>query len=309
MPVLSHLHQLFNAEQCHAYIHTLRWKDRPLQCPRCQSHHIGRWGTYQYRPGCKRHRCHSCKRTFNDRTETLLHQSKRSLPYWILATFLLCLACSSRRIARELGVHSRTSYRWCWWLRNAALSYEMDRQLEGTVEADDLYHTAGNKGQVQGGGKKSLGRPRVGAGRSASPVGVIMTKTGPRLFVGQSPGGGRPPGDQRFHGEDGAEGGQHRGANGQSALHGLGQQLLGGEGLYARVRQSYAKGIGVSDEKSRRVSLFVAEAESASVSWCEQRQLGRVCRVLSVPTELSSTQCVRAGRIDLAGGLRSVRGK
>jgi len=64
-----------------------------------------------------------CKRTFNDLTDTLLHQSKRSLPYWILATFLLCLSCSSRRIARELGVHGRTSYRWCWWLRNAALSY------------------------------------------------------------------------------------------------------------------------------------------------------------------------------------------
>jgi len=44
MPVLSHLHQLFNAEQCQTYIHTLRWKDRPLQCPRCQSHHIGQWG-------------------------------------------------------------------------------------------------------------------------------------------------------------------------------------------------------------------------------------------------------------------------
>ena len=26
MPVLSHLHQLFNAEQCQTYIHTLRWK-------------------------------------------------------------------------------------------------------------------------------------------------------------------------------------------------------------------------------------------------------------------------------------------
>jgi hypothetical protein len=37
MPVLSYVHQLFNADQCQAYIHTLRWKDRPLQCPRCQS--------------------------------------------------------------------------------------------------------------------------------------------------------------------------------------------------------------------------------------------------------------------------------
>jgi hypothetical protein len=50
----------------------------------------------------------------------------------------LCLACSSRRIAREAGVHIRTSYRWCWWLRNVALSDEMHRQWEGTVEADDL---------------------------------------------------------------------------------------------------------------------------------------------------------------------------
>ena len=55
-------------------------------------------------------------------------------------------------------MHIRTSYRWCWWLRNAALSYEMHRQLEGTVEADELYHTAGNKGQAQHGGKKHLGR-------------------------------------------------------------------------------------------------------------------------------------------------------
>ena len=114
--------------------------------------------------------CKGCKRTFNDLTNTLLHQSKRSLPHWILATFLLCLSCSSRRNAREVGVHIRTSYRWCWWLRNAALSYEMQRQLEGTVEADDLYHTAGNKGQAkQGGKKKALGRRARGRRKKREP--------------------------------------------------------------------------------------------------------------------------------------------
>jgi transposase-like protein len=169
MPILSHLHHLFNAEQCQASIHTLRWKDRPLQCPRCQSHPIGRWGTYHYRPGCQRYWCHSCKRTFSDLTETLLHWSKRPLSYWILATFLLCLACSSRRIAREVGVQSRTSYRWCWWLRNTAMSYETDRRLEGTVEADDLYHTAGSKGQATGGGKRSLGRRARGHRKKREP--------------------------------------------------------------------------------------------------------------------------------------------
>ena len=100
---------------------------------------------------------------------TLLHRSQRPLAYWILATFLLCLTCSSRRIARELGIHIRTSYRWCWWLRNAALSYEMERQLEGTVEADDLYHTAGHKGQAKQGGKKSLGRRARGRRKKREP--------------------------------------------------------------------------------------------------------------------------------------------
>jgi transposase-like protein len=158
MPAFSYLHQRFSADTCHAYIHMRRWQERSLQCPRCQSHDVGPWGTYHYRPGCKRYWCNGCQRTFNDLTNTLLAHSKRSLVYWILATFLLCLSCSSRRIAKELGVHIRTSYRWCWWLRNAALSYEMQRQLAGTVEADELYHTAGRKGQAKQGGTKPLGR-------------------------------------------------------------------------------------------------------------------------------------------------------
>ena len=72
----------------------------------------------------------SGKRTFNDLTGTLLDGSKRSVIHWILATFLLCLSCSSRRIAKELGVHVRTGYRWCWWLRNAALGCDQ-RSLVG----------------------------------------------------------------------------------------------------------------------------------------------------------------------------------
>jgi transposase-like protein len=157
MPVRSHLHQLFHADTCDAYIHTLRWKDRPLHCPRCQSPNTGPWGTYH------------CRRTFNDLTQTLLAQSKRSLAHWLLATFLLCLSCSSRRLAREVGVHGRTSYRWCWWLRNTALSYETNCQVEGTVEADDLYHTAGNKGQAKQGGKKALGRRARGRRKKREP--------------------------------------------------------------------------------------------------------------------------------------------
>ena len=65
MPVLSYIHHLFDIAQCQAYIHTLRWKDRSLQCPRCQSQDVDPWGQYHYRPGCKRYWCNGCQRTFN----------------------------------------------------------------------------------------------------------------------------------------------------------------------------------------------------------------------------------------------------
>jgi hypothetical protein len=169
MPVLSHVHHLCNDAQCQAYIHRLRWKDRPRQCPRCQSHPIGQWGTYHYRPGCQRHWCHGSKRTCNDLPATLLHRSKRSLPHWMLATLLWCLACASRRIARELGVPIRTSDRWGWGLRKAALSYELQRQVDGTVDADDLSHTAGNRAHATQGGTKVLGRRARGRRMQREP--------------------------------------------------------------------------------------------------------------------------------------------
>jgi transposase-like protein len=232
MPVLSHLHQLFNVNTCHAYLHTLRWTDRLLQCPRCQSQAVGPRGNYHYRPGVKRYWCHGCRRTFNDLTHTLFAQSKRSLVHWILATFLLCLSCSSHRMARELGVHVRTSYRWCWWLRNVALSYEMDRQLAGTVEADELYHTAGKKGQAKQGGKKPLGRwPRRRRKKREPGRGSFRQRPAGDQRVGEPSGFRRDAGGPGFYGRDGAESSRHSHAIGQSALYRLRQQLSSVEGI------------------------------------------------------------------------------
>ena len=61
-----------------------------------------------YRSGCKRYRRRDCQRTFNDLTGTLFDR-KRSLAHWILATFLLCLSCSSRRIAKSCASPHRLS--------------------------------------------------------------------------------------------------------------------------------------------------------------------------------------------------------
>src|SRR5262249_30290690 len=136
----SHLHHLCNPATCQAYLHALRWQERPLPWPRCQSHHVAPWGTYPYQPGLRRDRGQeqACKHTCHALTGTLLDGSKHTFASWLLAPFRLCLACASRRLARAVGVHVRPSSRWCWWRRHAALSSARHRQREGTVEADDL---------------------------------------------------------------------------------------------------------------------------------------------------------------------------
>src|SRR6266568_2405150 len=47
--------------------------------------------------------------------------------------------------------------------------FEFCQSTRGTVEADDLYHTAGHKGQAKQGGKKSLGRRARGRRKKREP--------------------------------------------------------------------------------------------------------------------------------------------
>ena len=46
--------------------------------------------------------------------------------------------------------------------------------------------------------------------------------------------------------------------------------------------------------------------ENQAEWWHQQEQLAVVSWVLSIPAELSVTECVRVGRDDLAGGVRSI---
>jgi transposase-like protein len=59
----------------------------------------------------------------------------------------------------------------------------MHRQLAGTVEADDLYHTAGNKGQAQGGGPKPLGRQPRGRRKKREPGRGHYNKDRPAMIA------------------------------------------------------------------------------------------------------------------------------
>jgi transposase-like protein len=127
--------------------------------------------------------CKGCNRTFNDLTNTLLDECKLPLQLILLATFLMCLPCSCRRICRELGVHIKTAYRWCWWLRNVALYYEVHRQLEGIVEADEIYQTSGNKGQSKTGGTKEMNHQPRKRGKKQPPGRGHYQKDSPAIIA------------------------------------------------------------------------------------------------------------------------------
>jgi len=182
MSIISYLHELFNEQKCNEYIHQLRWQNRQLQCPHCQSDNVKPWGNYHCFPGLKRYKCKGCNRTFNDKTNTVLDGCKIPSKIAILSSFLLCLSSSSRRISRETGSHIRTAYYWCWYFRNAAISYEINRQLEGVVEADEIYQTAGSKGRCPT-GKKELNRQPRKRGKKQPPGRGHYQKDSPAIIA------------------------------------------------------------------------------------------------------------------------------
>ena len=163
MSIVSHLHHFFHAETCHPEITAAERSARNVPAVRASTSAPA----YHAQPGLKRYRCkeRGCKRTFNDLTGTLLDGSKRSVMHWILATFLLCLS-SSRRIARELRRSCRTGYRWCWWLRNAALSMRSGGSWPDGRSRRPLSHRR-TQGTGQDGREKALGRCSRGASQEA----------------------------------------------------------------------------------------------------------------------------------------------
>ena len=143
MPVLFHVHQLFNAEQCQAYIHTLRVeKAGPLHCPQCPSHHrITRWGTSQYRPGCaKRYWCQELQAHLQrPHRDPLAPEQEAGGVLDTRHLSALPRLFSHSALPESRGTIPGPARAGAGGLRNAALSSEMSRQLEGIVEADDLY--------------------------------------------------------------------------------------------------------------------------------------------------------------------------
>jgi len=123
----------------------IRWRDG-VYCPRCRAKSAIRYGSYRV---FQWYLCKNCGRTFNDKTGTVFEYSSVPLRKWYLAVYTyIRLNTSIRQLDAELAVSYKTVYRR---VQRFLRALDAPRpQLDGPVEIDELYVSAGEKGRERG---------------------------------------------------------------------------------------------------------------------------------------------------------------
>jgi transposase-like protein len=107
--------------------------------------------------------CKDCGRTFNDKTGTVYEHSSIPFRKWYLAVYTyIRLNVSIRQLDAELAVTYKTVYR-----RVQRFLRALDApclQLEGLVEIDEPYVSAGKKGRERDRASRSRGLSTRGRG-------------------------------------------------------------------------------------------------------------------------------------------------
>ena len=137
----------------------VRWRDG-LQCPRCRSSSVIKYGSYR---AFQRYLCKNCDRTFNDKTRTIFAHAKIALNEWLFAFYTFVrFNTSIRQLTAELDLSYKTLHR-----RVERFTKALDApsiKLSGPVEIDELYVSAGLKGRERDGPSRSRGLSTRGRG-------------------------------------------------------------------------------------------------------------------------------------------------
>ena len=79
----------------------VRWRDG-LQCPRCRSSSVIKYGSYRAFQRCL---CKDCDRTLNDKTRTIFAHAKIALNEWLFAIYAFVrFNTSIRQLTAELDL-------------------------------------------------------------------------------------------------------------------------------------------------------------------------------------------------------------
>lgn len=148
------LSNLIDESKCYELVRLMRWSEG-VYCPRCEAKNIAKRGKHSTHLNRQRYVCGECGSHFDDLTGTVFAGRHQPLQTWIVCLYLMGLNVSNQQIGKELNLHKDDVHQMTSQLRQAIADKRPEVQLSGTVEFDEVYITAGHKGQPEKVKKKS----------------------------------------------------------------------------------------------------------------------------------------------------------
>jgi transposase-like protein len=145
---------LIDHAKCDEMVRQFRWPEG-ICCPNCTSKEITKRGKDETQPEPQRYRCKQCNKQFDDLTGSVFAGRHQPLRVWVACLYLMGLNLSNKQIAQELDLNQDDVHRMTRERRQAIVAKQPVVQLKGQVECDEVYVTAGHKGQPAAGKKKA----------------------------------------------------------------------------------------------------------------------------------------------------------
>ena len=151
------LTSLIDEKKCYETVRELRWSDG-VSCPHCGSKEVKLRGLHDTHTHRQRYQCKapSCGKQFDDLTGSIFAGRHQSLRVWICCLYLMGLNLSNAQLAQELGLNKDDVHQMATQLREGIVEAKPEVQLSGEVEFDEVYITAGHKGNAAAVAKKTV---------------------------------------------------------------------------------------------------------------------------------------------------------
>ena len=150
---MLNLVKLLDEAKCYETVRKLRWPEG-VRCPKCTSEQVIKRGMDGAQTDRQRYQCQACGRQFDDLSDSIFAGRRQPLRAWISCLYLMGLNVSNQQIAQELDLNKDDVQQMTSQLRQAIVEKRAEVQLSGEVECDEVYITAGHKGNPEAVKKK-----------------------------------------------------------------------------------------------------------------------------------------------------------
>src|SRR4028118_1182043 len=142
------LTHLIDDAKCYETLRQMRWASG-ICCPKCKGSKVIKRGKDETQVHRQRYQCKECRAHFDDLTDTIFAHHHQPLRMWILCLYLMGLNLSNHQIAQELNLDKDVVHDMTTQLRQGIVLSQPAVSLSGEVECDEVYVTAGHKGNPE----------------------------------------------------------------------------------------------------------------------------------------------------------------